>query len=189
MRELSVEEILEGIRQHDSVVLKYVYKSFYNQIKYLVKSNTGTDDDAQDIYQEGLIVIYRKIKQNTLDIKDCSFNTYLYSVCKLLWLKELEKKKIKQDLYTENYEVADDGDDVLEVFENSERYRLFQKHFKQLQKDCQKVIEMSLEKIPLRQIAQIMGYKSDKYAKKKKYQCKKLLVNHIKNDPKFNELK
>ena len=33
-----------------------------------------------------------------------------------------------------------------------------------------------------------MGYKSDKYAKKRKYQCKEKLIKKIKSDPKFKEL-
>ncbi len=191
MRELSVEEILKGIRAHDYKVLMYIYKSFYQQIKYFVNTNNGTDDDAQDVYQEALIVIYRKLVEEDLEIENCSFNTYLYSVCKLLWLKQLEKKRQKQDVYVEeDHDFVDlEDDNILDVFEKSERYKLYQKHFNELQEDCRKVIGLALERLSLRDIAEIMGYKSEKYAKKKKYQCKEKLIEKIKQDPKYSELK
>ncbi|MCF8396621.1 MAG: sigma-70 family RNA polymerase sigma factor [Bacteroidales bacterium] len=187
MREYSVEELLEGIRQHNTDVLKFIYRSYYPQIQHLVVTNSGNDDDAQDIYQDALIVIYKKILKNEIQLVDCSFGTYLYSICKLLWLKQLEKKKQNNDFYPEDDVIVDDNEELLQEFEQMEKFKLFQKHFRSLRKDCRKVLELSLEKVPLKKIAEIMGYKSDKYAKKRKYQCKEKLVDNIKKDPKFKE--
>ncbi len=189
MAEYSVDEILRGIRSNNDIILAHIYRSFFQQIKFYVNNNNGTTEDAQDVYQEALIVIYRKLITEDLKINNCSFNTYLYSVCKLLWLKQLEKKRIKIDEYAENEEIIDMDDDIIEVYERSDRFKLFQKHFKSLQKDCQRVLTLSLEKTSLKDISKIMGYKSEKYAKKRKYQCKERLINQIKKDPKYNELK
>lgn len=189
MRELSVDEILDGIREHNTIVLEHIYQVYYDQIKYLVLSNSGTQNDAEDIYQEALIVIYRKLKKGKLEIENCSFNTYLYSVCKLLWLKQLEKKKIKPDEMAEQDNLSNsEQDDLLKVYEKSEKYKLFQKHFNRLQSDCKEVLELALERFSLREIASKMGYGSEKYAKKKKYLCKERLIESIKKDPKYNEL-
>lgn len=189
MREYRVEELLLGIKDHDGEVLNYIYKSFYQQIKFFVLSNSGTDDDAQDVYQEALIIIYRKLKNGDLTVLDCSFNTYLYSVCRLLWLKQLEKMKLKKgDYLREEDLIMDDQESIIQLYEQTDRLTLFQKHFQQLKKDCRRVLELSLEKIPLRKIASLMGYKSEKYAKKRKYQCKERLIENIKKDPKFKEL-
>jgi len=183
----NVEEILQGIRQNDIKVLQYVYKTFYSYVKYFIISNSGNEDDAKDIFQEALVVIYRKLDENQLNIS-CTFKTYLYSVCRLLWLKQLEKRKIKNELSIDKENFIELADDTKEISEQNEKYRLYQKYFKRLGEDCRKVLEMSLEKIPLKQIAEIMGYKSEKYAKKRKYQCKERLIKEIKNDPTFKEL-
>lgn len=189
MRELSVDEILDGIREHNTVVLEHIYQTYYDQIRYLVISNSGTQNDAEDIYQEALIVIYRKLKAGELEIENCSFNTYLYSVCKLLWLKQLEKKRIRPDELAEQENLSDfEQEDLLKVYEKSEKYKLFQKHFSRLQSDCKRVLELTLEKYSLREIANKMGYGSEKYAKKKKYLCKERLIESIKKDPKYTEL-
>lgn len=188
MREYSSAKILNGIKNHDKNVLIYIYESFYQQINYFININSGTDEDAQDIYQEALIIIYRKLNDGSLIELDCSFNTYLYSVCKLLWLKQLERNKIKTADKIEKEELENPGEDLMDVYEKYDRMALYQSHFKKLTEDCQKVLRLTLNKMPLKKVANIMGYKSEKYAKKKKYQCKEKLIEAIKNDPKYNEL-
>ena len=187
MTKLKVEEILEGIRQNDVEILQYVYKTFYPQVKYFINVNSGSEDDAQDVFQEAIIVIFRKLKNEQLQI-NCTFKTYLYSVCKLLWLKQLEKRKNHNELSIDKNEYIELSEDTQVLMENSERYRLYQYYFKSLSEDCRKVLELSLQKVPLKKIAGIMGYKSEKYAKKRKFICKERLVQRIKSDPKFKEL-
>ena len=59
------ESLLEGIRLHDSDTLEYIYKKFYPSVKAFVNSNSGNDDDARDIFQEAIIVIYRKVNDES----------------------------------------------------------------------------------------------------------------------------
>lgn len=187
MAEYKVEEIIEGIRQNDVVRLQYVYKTFYPQIKFFITSNSGSEDDAQDIFQEGIVVIYKKLTQGQLQIS-CTFKTYLYSVCRLLWLKQLEKRKNMNEISIERNDYIELSDNTEDVGDKAERFQLYQEYLNKLGEDCRKVLEMSLEKIPYKKIAVIMGYKSDKYAKKRKYQCKEKLIKSIKSDPKYKEL-
>ena len=88
-------DLLNGIRRNDTIVLQYIYKNFYSKINFFIKKNSGDDDDANDIFQEAIIIIFRKLKANEL-VLDCTFETYLYSVCRFLWLKQLEKRKIEK---------------------------------------------------------------------------------------------
>ena len=122
MQEYKAEEILDGLRKRDSNVLDFIYENFFHQIKIFINKNNGTDEDAQDIYQDAILVIYQKIKNDNLTL-NCSFNTYLYSVCRLLWLKQLEKRK-KSLEYAEDSEklVELDNDDILKYYNSNERY-------------------------------------------------------------------
>ncbi|MBP7504992.1 MAG: sigma-70 family RNA polymerase sigma factor, partial [Prolixibacteraceae bacterium] len=143
-----------------------------------------------DIFQEAIIVIYRKLKENDLLFENRSFETYLFSVCRLLWLKNLrtiktEKEKINDSLPF-NEEVYDD--DLNNVIEKNERYLLYQKHFRNISTDCQKILQMFFDKVPIRQIAQVMGFKSEKYVKSRKFKCKELLIERIKQDTEYKKL-
>lgn len=180
------DEILNGIIRNDNVILQYIYKNFFYKINLYIKQNSGGDDDANDIFQEAIIVIYRKIKDKSL-VLDCAFETYLYSVCKILWYKQLNRKKSEQYVSLDNtsMEIEDYDQGIAEVAEKNEKYRLYQKHFQLLGKDCQKLLQLFFDNVSLKQIAQIMGYKSEKYAKKRKYKCKEYLVTNIKQDMEY----
>lgn len=182
-------DLLNGILRNDTIVLQYIYKNFYSKINFFIKKNSGDDDDANDVFQEAIIIMYRKLKANEL-VLDCSFETYLYSVCRFLWLKQLEKRKVEREKIKDNHEYNDDiyDDNLEKIADLNERYRLYQKHFVNLGKDCQKVLQLYFDKVPLKNIAQIMGFKSEKYAKKRKFKCKEYLIKSIKQDLEYSKI-
>lgn len=188
MQEITAENILQGLKDRDTKVLDFVYKNYFNQIKVFISQNRGTEEDAQDIYQDALLIIYQKTIKNNLTLT-CSFNTYLYSVCRLLWLKQLEHKKLRKVNTEETGVFVELDSSIIEIFELNERYKLYQDHFQKLSFSCQKVLELFLAGIPLKEIAEILGFKSGQYAKKRKHQCKEKLINSIKSDPEFNYFK
>jgi len=189
MIDYSNQDLLSGIQRNDTIVLQYIYKNFYSKINFFIKKNSGDDDDANDIFQEAIIIMYRKLKANEL-VLDCGFETYLYSVSRFLWLKQLEKRKLEKEKIKDNHEYNDDiYDDGLEkVVDLNERYKLFQSHFANLGKDCQKILQLYFDKVPLKNIAQIMGFKSEKYAKKRKFKCKEYLIKSIKQDLEYKSI-
>lgn len=189
MIDYSNTDLLNGILRNDTIVLQYIYKNFYSNINFFIKKNNGDDDDANDIFQESIIIIYRKLKANEL-VLDCTFDTYLYSICRFLWLKTLEKRKIEKESIKDNHEFNDEiyDDSLEEIADLNDRYRLYQKHFANLGKDCQKILQLYFDKVPLKNIAQIMGFKSEKYAKKRKYHCKEYLINSIKQDLEYKNI-
>lgn len=189
MIDYSTLDLLNGILRNDTIILQFIYKNFYSKINFFIKKNSGDDDDANDIFQEAIIIIFRKLKANEL-VLDCTFETYLYSVCRFLWLKQLDKRKIEREKIKDNHDYHEDiYDDGLEkVADLNERYKLYQKHFTNLGKDCQKVLQLYFDKVPLKNIAQIMGFKSEKYAKKRKFKCKEYLIKSIKQDLEYNKI-
>lgn len=190
MANYSNEELLRGILRNNNLVLRHIYKSYYHKINAFVCHNSGDENDANDIFQEAIIVMYRKIKDNSLQLENCAFETYLYSVCRLLWLKQLEKRRntIVKVNDVNHFSESVYDDDLDEVVRKNERYKLFQDHFQKLGKDCQKILQLFFDKVPLKQIAEIMGLTSESYAKKRKHQCKEYLVRSIKQDTEYKNI-
>jgi RNA polymerase sigma factor (sigma-70 family) len=190
MKSFSDEQMLKGILRHDNMVLSYIYKQYYYKVNAFIRKNSGSEEDVSDIFQEAIIVIYRKLKENDLLFETRSFETYLFSVCRLLWLKSLRNIKTEREKINEslpfNEEVYDD--DLNNVIEKNERYLLYQKHFRNISTDCQKILQMFFDKVPIRQIAQMMGFKSEKYVKSRKFKCKELLIERIKQDTEYKKL-
>jgi len=183
----SAGELLNGIRRNDRETLESIYKDCFPVIRYLVIVNNGNEHDAKDIYQEGILIIYQKSKNDDFKIT-CTFKTYLYSVCRLLWLKYLDEKKQNKLILIEDEPFKDYYENIQLDYEKNERYQLYRKYFLALSIDCQRVLELYFSKVSLKTISKIMGYKSDKYAKKRKHQCKISLIKKIKRDSKFKEL-
>lgn len=186
----SDEQILKGVLRHDSLILQYIYKQYYYKISYFIRKNQGNEDDASDIFQEAIIIIYRKLKENDLIFQKSSFAGYLFSVCRFLWLKQLEKRRIERERLNDTLPFQENlyDENLVELVEKNERYGLYQKHFATLSTDCQKLMQLFFEKVSLREIAKIMGYKSEKYAKTRKFKCKEILVKRIKQDTEFKKI-
>ena len=85
------KEIVEGIRNDENGALEFLYKENFHAIAYFIYNNNGNEQDAKDICQEAVILFYEKIKGNALEL-NCSIKTYLYAVCRRLWLKRLYYK-------------------------------------------------------------------------------------------------
>jgi len=184
MIHLSDEAILEGVRLRSDFVINYVYKDYFPLIRFLVTQNGGTTEDAEDVFQDGVIIIYNMIIAGQLKLTS-SFKTFMYSVCRNLWLQKLTKRKAIFDRLTDIEGYIDLPMDMLHEssYEETEMHRLIQIHFLSLPDDCQKILKMFVKKIPLREIAVAMGFKSENYAKTRKYMCKEELKKRIANDP------
>ncbi|MFA8300158.1 MAG: RNA polymerase sigma factor [Hyphomicrobiales bacterium] len=186
---MEASEILQGILESNRKVLNYIYKNHYKSIKSHICQNNGTEDDAKDIFQEGVMIIYQKIKEKSLVELSCTFHTYLFSVCKYLWLQQLNKKGIKVESDSKHLqECLSIEPDLTIFFDETSKFDLYRKHFLTLSNECQKVLNLFLQKTPQKNIAKIMGFKSVDYAKRKKYLCKEKLVEKIKSDPKYKEI-
>jgi len=186
----SNEEILRGILRNNSLILRYIYKTYFQKIYSFVTSNNGNAEEANDIFQESVIIIYRKLKEDSLVLNNCTFETYIISVSRFLWIKQLQRKKndiIKlEDIHNYDEKIIDD--DLSDLVRKNEKYKLFQDHFHKMGKDCQTILQLFFEKVPLKTITEIMGYSSESYTKKRKHQCKEYLVRSIKQDNNFKKI-
>ena len=180
----SDEAILEGLRLRSDYIINFTYKEYFPLVRFLIIENGGSGEDAEDIFQDGIIILYNKISLNQLTLTS-SFKTYMYSVCRNLWLQKLHKRKAIYDQLTDVDDFIDLPNDLfLEAsIEEAELHRIIQIHFLSLPKDCQKVLRLFIKNIPLREIAGIMGFKTENYAKTRKYLCKQDLKKRIADDP------
>lgn len=184
------EELLRGILRNNNVVLKYIYKAYFYRINAFICANSGDENDANDIFQETIIIIYRKLKKRKAKNKDNNFETLLYSISRYLWLKELEVRRgtaiTIRDVTNFSESVFDD--ELEEIVLLNERYRIYQEHFNKLGKECQKILRLFFQQVALKEIADKLGLVSESYAKKRKHQCKEYLIRSIKEDLDFKKI-
>ena len=181
-------DLIKGIRNHDSSILRHVYDVHYPIIEGYITHNQGSREQARDIFQDAMIIVYKRIKSDELELS-CKFGTYLYAICKNIWMQERKKYLQRAEkLRQQPLEVHDPGpaDDPLLQKHLTD---LFNKHFDALSKDCQKILSMYFNNFSVEDIRAAMNYKDLHHTADRKYRCKKSLINRIVNDPLFKRLK
>ncbi len=182
-------DIIEGFRNPDPRVVDYVYSQYYKVIENYIVKHGGLKEDVKDIFQEGLSVVFLKVQKEDFRL-ECAFGTYLFSVCKNIWLVLLREKKHTVELASqwEQEETEDDRKAMeIEILQQRKEH-LFRKHYAELDEECQQIMRLYLKKIPFKEVADILGLPSEMHAVKRKARCKEILIKKVKDDPEYKVL-
>ena len=177
---------LQGIAENDYPTLNRIYQESLPEVIKYIRKNSGSADDARDVFQEAILVIFRKVKDQKL-VLTTTFHQYLFTVCRRMWLAKLKKKK-RAPLTSAKEEDFAFEEQYEEAFLKTRKWRLFNQKFAQLSEECQRVLKMMFNGLSNKEIAQKTGY-SEEYAKRKRYRCKGTLSELIKNDPEYFPIK
>jgi RNA polymerase sigma factor (sigma-70 family) len=166
------KEIFERICKGDEKALEVLYKKYYRMMTKLVISNSGTEEEARDVYQDALIVFWQKARSGNL-VLTSKMSTFIYSICLNLWRKELDRKKRLSNEEKDTSVVMDT--------ETAEREKIIAKCIDQLGDTCKKVLMYYyFEEMSMQDIADKLGFANTDTAKTKKYKCKKKLDELVK---------
>ena len=169
---MNEKEIFERICGGDEKALELLYKKYYRMMTKLVITNSGTEDEARDVYQDALIVFWQKATSGNL-ILTTKIRTYIYSICQNLWRKELDRKK---RLSNEEKDTP-----VSQDTESAEKEKIIARCMNQLGETCKKVLMYYyFEEMSMQEIAEKLGFANTDTAKTKKYKCKKKLDELVK---------
>lgn len=179
-----MNKYLQAIKNSDNKLLGEIYQKNYPQIQRFVLNNSGDESDAQDVFQDAMVSLYRRLQKEDITIS-ATFGTYLYGICKFIWYKKIERTPSTNSI--ENIQI-EDTHDIEASLTNEQKYGLFLQTINKLGEDCKKVLTYYFEKKSFKEIAVLMNYTGDEYARRKKFLCKKNLINKIKQDPLYKEL-
>ena len=138
VKKLTLGEIIEGIQRRDNKVLTYIYKELFPVISSHVTNHGGTTEDAKDVFQETIIIIFRQIEERSLDIKT-GFENYLFGIARLIWLKLLRKKEIHTRNINFIEEPETEYNPTEDLIDEDLELRIFRKHFLEMGEECQKI--------------------------------------------------
>jgi RNA polymerase sigma factor (sigma-70 family) len=175
----SDETLLSGLISRDENILGEFYVSYFQSVRRYVLSNHGNDEDARDLFQDVLLVLFQKVRDERFKLT-CSLGTYLYSISRILWLKELGKRKRISHNLVDYEEFIDADSDIALLSERNERLLFYRKCFDRLSAACRKVLTLFLEGFSIAEITIMMGYNSEQHTKNRRYRCKLSLINSIK---------
>src|SRR5688572_3877938 len=152
----------------------------------LICSNSGTEQEAKDVYQEAVIAFYEKVQQPQFTLT-CKIKTYLYAVCRRLWLKRLSEKKRTNGNIFELESFSGIDNEMLEIEEKEKRFLKMATALHALGEPCRSIIEdFYIHDLSMENISEKFGYTNPDNAKNQKYKClqrlKKLFFTDQRNE-------
>lgn len=167
-------EFIQRIKANDRTVLGELFMKYQRMISVYVLKNGGDKNDAEDIIQETIIVLWQKVNSDSLQLT-VKLGTYLLAIAKNKWMAELRKRrKISPQDISEN--ISNGNPSSLDNLVNEEKIEYVRKALEMLQPICKKLLLLYyFEEKNMKEIAKILNLANADVAKSKKYQCKKNL--------------
>jgi RNA polymerase sigma factor (sigma-70 family) len=177
--------LLQGLARNDKKAVETIYKENYSTVQSLIINNNGTADDAKDIFQEAMIVLYEKARSGNFELS-CQIKTYVYSVSRRLWLKRLQQASRYSGDIGHAEAVVQVEDDIEEHTRRDAEFEMMEKAIGSLGEPCKSLLEaFYLQRKNMQEIAASFGYTNAENAKTQKYKClirlKKIFFTHYKN--------
>ena len=165
------ELILAEIRKNNEAALRELYKTHYPMVVNLICSNSGTEQEAKDIYQEAVIAFYERAQQPKF-VLTCKIKTYLYAVCRRLWLKRLAEKKRFSITSPEKETFEGVEAEVNDAEEKEVNFKRMDESLHALGEPCRSIIEdYYIRNFSMEFIGEKFGYTTADNAKNQKYKC------------------
>ena len=180
------QELIKGLALDDKTAIETIYKDNYGLIQNMVINNSGSEDDAKDIFQEALIVLYEKSKSGVFEL-NCQVRTYIYAVSKRLWLKRLQNRSRYDIIENGAEEAVTVEDDIVQHEKRNSQFGMMEHALAMIGEPCKSLLEAYyIGKQNMQEIAVAFGYTNADNAKNQKYKClmrlRKLFFAQYKSD-------
>lgn len=165
------EQLLAGLARNEKSATETLYRDYFGMIQAFILNNNGSSEDARDIFQEAMIVLYEKATSGRFELT-AQVKTYLYSVCRRLWLKRLQQMQ-RFGAPVESLPDLIQVDEDLEAHERrNEAFMTMERALSHLGEPCRSLLEAYyLHKKNMQEISEQFGYTNAENAKNQKYKC------------------
>jgi RNA polymerase sigma factor (sigma-70 family) len=160
-------EVVLGILNNSEDALNKLYTGYFPMVLQFILNNNGDEDDAKDVYQECIIILYNKIKTGEFELTS-KLKTYIYSVSRRIWLKKLSQQSKKSNNVTEFEDIA-----AVEVHEAKDlQFEKMGSALANLGEPCKTIIQdFYINNLSMQDISEKFGYTNTDNAKTQKYKC------------------
>lgn len=178
------ESLVKALRKGSEGALREVYRQHYPMVQRMVVANSGSEQEAKDVYQETIIHFFERLQQADF-VLTCKIKTYLYAVSRRLWLKRLwERKRFHGNIEeTETFLTVEE--EVEDISRKEEQFESLHAAIDQLGEPCRTLLlDFYLGDLSMDQIREKFGYTNADNAKNQKYKClqrlKKIFFGDVK---------
>lgn len=170
MQTVTDETLLKQLKAENSDSFQLLYKFYYPSVTAFVRQNMGNTEDAEDIFQETIVVLLRKIRQPEF-VLTSTLKTYLYAIAKNLWLKRLRGSKLISVEDFEKYLVEKSSFSIEFEPEPSKEEKV-DRWIKKITDNCQRILQaIFFNHEPMESLMKKMGWRNKHVAANQQYKC------------------
>lgn len=164
--------LIQGLLEGKSESFERLYEDYFPVISKMIVKNSGSTEEAQDIFQEAVVILYDKVSRNELTLTS-QLRTYLYAICHRLWLKELNSRNKKMsEVSTSEFDIPTVEEDIEMHAIINNRFEIMESSLSSLGNPCEDIIrDFYLNNLNMQQISDKFGYSNADNAKNQKYKC------------------
>jgi RNA polymerase sigma factor (sigma-70 family) len=171
-------ELLRSIAVKDPQAFRYIYSMYFGMVSCFVQKNKGNEEDAKDVFQDALVVVYEKTLRSDFSLQ-CSLKTFLYSVCRNIWLKKLSRSTSTAHLTDVEEYVSIEEESSENTEEQEEKVHAA---LQQLGDKCRQILTLFFYyKKRMEEIATELSYANADTVKNQKYKCMQQLKRIMTN--------
>lgn len=172
--------LIKELRKGRSQVLKEVYIHL-EVIVRMVKNNSGSEEDGDDLFQEAIIIFHRNVIKPEFQLT-ASIKTYLYAIAQRMWWKKLRSRKLELTSLDSKAEWG-----IVEAFEfelptpsNTGLHDQIRELMDQVSGTCKQVLKLFyFQMMSLENIREALNYSSTHVVRQQKYRCLKRIKQQL----------
>jgi RNA polymerase sigma factor (sigma-70 family) len=176
---------IKSPRQSDlNEAIRFMYKNYFEALKIYTLQNSGTDEDAQDIFQDTLVSFIDVVKKEKFR-GESSIKTFLYTINRNLWLNELKKRgrKLERENIFEQQKDSTSNDILEKITDNESRKETLNIVDKLGEKCKQILLAYYYENLSMKEILVQVEYETEQALRNKKSKCLKQLEEMLTTNP------
>lgn len=186
IRNFPDSELVANLRtgQRMDETIKTIYRNHFESLGWYVMSNSGTRQDAEDVFQE-VVLAFIDLVQKDKFRGESTVKTFLYSLNRHTWLNELKRRGralAREEKYEKGREQHEP--DTAHFIADREAKSAIIQLVGSLGETCKKILLLFYyENLSMREILETMHYENEQVVRNKKYKCLKQLEQMLNEKP------
>ena len=179
----SDSELVKAIREKEMLehAILHLYRDHAEITRSFIKGKGGTDQDADDIFQETVVSFIDSVQKSKFR-QESGIRTFLISISKNIWYNEIRRRQRagnRERLFEADRDQEDSG--VQEIIQDRELKKQLNQLLQDLGDSCRKILELFYyENLSMKEIVLHLHYENEQVVRNKKYKCLQQLTDKMK---------
>ena len=142
------------------------YKKIFDRVRSYVLKNNGTIENVHDVLQGGILILFEKVDDHQFKLR-CTFEDYLFGICKNIWIQELQLRISQFEMTSLENLLDEQPEEIIELKRKELLIKIPMGNMKNLTAKCQEIFKYRAEGLTCKEMATKMNLGNDQISRNK----------------------